>query len=74
MTLGCCSKTQKGYLTSALAALYAFLPTRAFATDEQMTKWKDMATKSVQEAPQGLKKQLEFQLKWFLDPASGEGE
>ncbi|KAI0724007.1 alcohol oxidase [Cerioporus squamosus] len=67
-------KLQKGYLTSALAALYAFLPTKAFASDDQMAKWQTMAAQSVQEAPQGLKKQLELQLKWFLDSASGEGE
>ncbi|TFK86053.1 GMC oxidoreductase [Polyporus arcularius HHB13444] len=67
-------KSQKGYLTSALAAVYAFLPTKAFATDEQMAKWKEMATHSVEEAPQGVKKQLETQLKWLFDPASAEGE
>ena len=68
------SKLQQGYLTSAFSSLYAFLPLKTWATDEQMEKWKRMALQSLQEAPQGRKKQLKTQLEWLSDPSSAEGE
>ncbi|RDX42202.1 alcohol oxidase [Lentinus brumalis] len=68
-------KSQKGFLTSPASAVYAFVPTKYFAPNsEKIEKWKAMAALSVEEAPPALKKQLELQLKWLLDPSSGEAE
>ncbi|KAI0724006.1 GMC oxidoreductase [Cerioporus squamosus] len=67
-------KTREGFLTSAVAALSAFLPAKAFATEEQMQRWKEAVLKSEETAPQNLKKQLQLQLEWFQDPSSGEAE
>ncbi|KAI0744114.1 GMC oxidoreductase [Daedaleopsis nitida] len=67
-------KLQQGYLTSALAVLYSFLPTKAFATEDQLQQWKEKANQAVREASPGLQKQLKTQLEWFFDPSSPEGE
>lgn len=70
----CSSKAKQGYLTSALAALYSFLPTKSFATEDQIKRWREVASQAVQDAPPGLKKRLDIQLKWLSDPSSPEGE
>ncbi len=55
--------------------MYAFVPTKYFAPNsEKIEKWKAMAALSVEEAPPALRNQLELQLKWLLDPSSGEAE
>ena len=68
------SKSRKGYLTSGFSSLFAFVPLRVWTTDEQRDRWKTMARQSIEEAPQGLNKQLEMQLQWLSDPSSAEGE
>ncbi|KAI0707691.1 GMC oxidoreductase [Earliella scabrosa] len=67
-------KSRKGYLTSGFSSLFAFVPLRVWTTEEQRDRWKTMAHQSIEEAPQGLKKQLEMQLQWLSDPSSAEGE
>ncbi|RDX56525.1 alcohol oxidase [Lentinus brumalis] len=67
-------KTREGFLSSAATAVSSFLPAKAFATEEQMRRWKETALKCVETAPKGLKKQLQLQLEWFHDPSSGEAE
>ncbi|KAI0709492.1 GMC oxidoreductase [Earliella scabrosa] len=67
-------KSKKGFFATVAAALYAFVPTKQFATDEQLQEWKEKAAKSAQAAPPGLKKQIEKQIEWLADPSSAEGE
>ncbi|KAI0672994.1 GMC oxidoreductase [Trametes maxima] len=67
-------KVQQGYLSSALAVLFGFLPSRLFSTEEQLNDWKQKATVLIADAPVGLKKQLELQIQWFLDAESAEAE
>ncbi|KAI0636746.1 GMC oxidoreductase [Trametes polyzona] len=67
-------KSGKGYLTSALASLFGFVPAKTFATEDQLRDWKARALATVQDVPDGLKKQLELQIQWFLDPNSAEAE
>ncbi|TBU49102.1 alcohol oxidase [Dichomitus squalens] len=66
----------KGYLSSNLSPLYAFLPSKAFASVEQVKRWKAQFQTCILDAPSGLKKQLAIQSKWFLEPdsPSAEGE
>ncbi len=61
-------------MSSAATSLSSFLPAKAFATEEQMRRWKETTLKCVETAPTGLKKQLQLQLEWFHDPSSGEAE
>ncbi|KAI0630490.1 GMC oxidoreductase [Trametes polyzona] len=65
---------QKGYLASTLAALFGFLPSKVFSSEENRRKWNEIAAETLEQAPQGLRKQLEYQIKWFNDEASAEGE
>ncbi|CDO72925.1 GMC oxidoreductase [Trametes cinnabarina] len=67
-------KVHRGYLSSGLAAVFGYLPARAFATEAQLAEWKQRALAIAKEAPHGLRKQLEIQIDWFLNPESAESE
>ncbi|KAI0709499.1 GMC oxidoreductase [Earliella scabrosa] len=65
---------KQGVLSTTPAALCAFIPPKTIATEERLQQWKEKAAQSVQNAPPGLKKQLELQLQWLLDPSSAVAE
>ncbi|KAI0647276.1 GMC oxidoreductase [Trametes meyenii] len=67
-------KVQQGYLSSALAILFGFLPAKAFTTDEELKAWEKKVSEAIDSASSGMKKQLQLQAKWFLDPESAEAE
>ncbi|KAI9057886.1 GMC oxidoreductase [Trametes sanguinea] len=67
-------KSQRGYLSSGLAAVFGYLPAKAFASEEQLANWKQEALAFAKNAPPGLRKQLEIQIDWFLKPDSAESE
>ncbi|KAI0332148.1 GMC oxidoreductase [Cubamyces sp. BRFM 1775] len=67
-------KSRLGYLSTALASLFGFLPAKSFATPEQLSQWKEQALAMAEKAPAGLRKQLELQIQWFLNPESVEAE
>ncbi|KAI9060841.1 GMC oxidoreductase [Trametes sanguinea] len=67
-------ETQQGYLSSALVSLFAFIPAKSFASEQQLSEWKEKALAAAQDAPPGLKKQLMHQIEWFLNPEAVEGE
>ncbi|KAI0780704.1 GMC oxidoreductase [Trametes elegans] len=67
-------KSQRGYLSSAHLSFMGMVPAKAFFSDEQSQKWKDEALARAKDAPQGLRKQLELQIRWFSDPQSVEAE
>ena len=69
-----CSLQQKGYLASTLVALFGFLPSKVFSSEENRQRWNEIAAETLEQAPEGLRKQLECQIKWFNDEASAEGE
>ncbi|OSD08624.1 GMC oxidoreductase [Trametes coccinea BRFM310] len=64
----------KEYLASPPAALFGFLPAKAFMGNEQREQWKAIVTSATQEAPASLKKQYELQTEWFEDSSVAEGE
>ena len=68
------SKSRLGYLSTALASLFGFLPAKSFASPEQLSQWKEQALATAEKAPAGLRKQLELQIEWFLNPESVEAE
>ena len=68
------SEKKEGFLSSALADIFAFAPATTFATDEEIKAWNEKTTAIVEASSGGLKKQLELQRQWFLNPKSGEGE
>ncbi|KAJ2994200.1 hypothetical protein NUW54_g7593 [Trametes sanguinea] len=65
-------ETQQGYLSSALVSLFAFIPARTFAFEQQLSEWKEKALAAAQDAPPGLRKQLILQIEWFLNPEAVE--
>ncbi|OSD08629.1 GMC oxidoreductase [Trametes coccinea BRFM310] len=67
-------KSHRGYLSSGLAAVFGYLPAKAFASEEQLAQWKADALAAAKNAPPGLRKQLEIQIDWFLKPDSAESE
>ncbi|KAJ2986615.1 hypothetical protein NUW54_g9701 [Trametes sanguinea] len=67
-------ESQQGYLSSALVSLFAFIPARTFASEQQLSEWKEKALAAAQDAPPGLRKQLMLQIEWFLEPQAVEGE
>ncbi|KAJ8474322.1 hypothetical protein ONZ51_g7298 [Trametes cubensis] len=67
-------KSRLGYLSTALASLFGFLPAKSFASPEQLSQWKEQALATAEKAPAGLRKQLELQIEWFLNPESVEAE
>ncbi|KAI8977772.1 GMC oxidoreductase [Trametes punicea] len=67
-------KSRLGYLSSALVSSFAFIPAASFLSEELIAQWKEAALAAAKEAPSGLRKQLELQIQWFLDPESVEAE
>ncbi|KAI0654269.1 GMC oxidoreductase [Cubamyces menziesii] len=67
-------KSHLGYLSTASVSAYGFLPATAFASETQIAQWKEQALAAARSAPASLRKQLELQIHWFLDPESAEGE
>lgn len=71
----CPSQKQEGLLTTLGVGPISFIPTKAFATPEQMKKWTEMA-----KIPQdgdglpGREKVLELQRKWLVDANQSQGE
>ncbi|KAI0324288.1 GMC oxidoreductase [Cubamyces sp. BRFM 1775] len=67
-------QSHRGYLSTASVSAYGFLPASAFASDVQIAQWKEQALEVARKAPVGLRRQLELQINWFLNPESAEGE
>ncbi|KAM5534074.1 hypothetical protein V8D89_012255 [Ganoderma adspersum] len=67
---------KKGHLSSNSAPLYAFIPAKAFASGDQIQRWREATRATIHAAPNGLKKQLAVLSSWFLQPdsPSAEGE
>ncbi len=68
------SQQRQGPLSAPPLSVVAFFPSVTFMSPEQRQKWKEGALAAMQDAPEGLRKQYEVQIRRFADPSSPEGE
>ncbi|KAI8989658.1 GMC oxidoreductase [Trametes punicea] len=67
-------KSRLGYLSTGLVSAFGYLPAQCFASEEQLAQWKEKALAVAKDAPPGLRKQLDIQIRFFLNPESAEAE
>ncbi|TFK84290.1 GMC oxidoreductase [Polyporus arcularius HHB13444] len=65
---------RQGPLSAPPLSVVAFFPSETFMSPEQRQKWKEGALAAMQDAPEGLRKQYEVQIRRFAAPSSPEGE
>ncbi|KAJ2978492.1 hypothetical protein NUW54_g11278 [Trametes sanguinea] len=51
-------KSQRGYLSSGLAAVFGYLPAKAFASEEQLANWKQEALDNCEECAAWIRQPL----------------
>ncbi|KAI0743800.1 GMC oxidoreductase [Daedaleopsis nitida] len=68
------SKKQGPMIAVAAASSYSFIPASTFMSMRQIEKWTNGAQAVKEQAPAGLQKQYDTQIKLFRHLASAEGE
>ena len=65
---------KQGFLSSAAAVTFSFIPMTHVLPEQQLQGWKSDVIAASRSACTGLRKQYEEQIKWFLSPSSAEIE